>query len=114
MKDAKSRLLAEKKRLETAIKRREAASKRDRQRLFRIDDELHILGLTDLLNIPNAVRIAHRRNEGARGARLNDLSGMLTEIRRTRGTVVFSNGEPWDLPLDEIRSVDKPQGLMLW
>lgn len=103
-------LLAEQKQISAREKRRRKSAEKDSQRWFRIQHEILRLKTAELLNKPDAVQLASRRCEGSKCCHLNDLYGTLTDVRRTRCTVVFSNGESWTFPLDSIRPADDSQG----
>ncbi|MEI8375447.1 MAG: hypothetical protein WCJ35_21720 [Planctomycetota bacterium] len=94
-------------------KRRREANEKDSQRWHHIQDELLRLKTAELLNKPNGVQVAIRRCQGHKCYPLNDLYGTLTNIRRTRCTVVFSNGQSWNMMLESIRPADNLQGCEL-
>jgi hypothetical protein len=108
--DEASRLQAERIRITRCQASRRKAAERDSRRLVEIEDQLRRLRLRELIGKPNAVQLHYRRRPGDKCAHLNDRFGMLTEVRRTRATVDFGNGEIWNMPLDALLPADSFQG----
>ena len=98
---------------EEKIRERRAANERDQQSIFALYRQQHKENLTELVGKANAVRLRHRYQTGDQCAKLNDLSGTLTEIRKTRCSVMFKNGELWNLLLDEVAPMTQEQGFQI-
>jgi hypothetical protein len=108
--DEARRLQDERARIGRRQQSRRKAADRDSRRLVEIEDRLRRLTLQELIGKPNAVQLRYRRAPGDKCARLNDLYGTLTEVRRTRATVDFGKGEIWNMPLDSLLPADAWQG----
>jgi hypothetical protein len=79
----------------------------------RLGRQLHKLELKALLKVEGAVKLECRRPAGTQLAHLNDLTATITGIRQTRADVVFSNGEDWELAIEELAAADTEQGFMV-
>jgi hypothetical protein len=109
---AEAKLRAELACISARGKRRAAAAAKDEKWRFAILHQLEALSLRKLLNVPGGVQTRYRVATG-KDSRLNDAPGTLTEIRRTRGTVLFmvdGQEQRWDFPLSDLKPATEPQG----
>ena len=107
-----ARLKAEKERLEARIKRRREAMEQDQQQCRKICKDIERLRLVQLVNVPDGVRLKYRYQAGHPGARLNDCKGVLTDVRRTRGTIDFGNGGKFTISLSQLMPAN--EGVQGW
>jgi hypothetical protein len=90
-----ARLKAEKERLE-------ARMKQDQQQCRKVCRDIERLRVMQLVNVPDGVRLKYRFQTGHPGARLNDCKGVLTDVRRTRGTVDFGDDGKFTISLSQL------------
>jgi hypothetical protein len=109
-----ARLKAEKEGLEARMQRRRKAMEQDQQQCRKICKDIERLRLVQLVNVPDGVRLEYRYQAGHPGARLNDCKGVLTDVRRRRGTVDFGDGGKFTISLSQLIPANEgKQGLSL-
>jgi len=77
------------------------------ERLIQIEDEIHVLRIKELLNVPGGVVIRYRFSASDRCAKFNESKGTLIQVARTLGTVDFGDGEKWKWPLSRLLPATK-------
>lgn len=104
--------LADRESLRKAIERREAANRRDRGRIIELDAKIADERIRGLCGVTNGVRRRYR--DAHHMPELNDALGTITEVRRTRCTVVYELPDGTettvDAPLDGLLPAGQPQG----
>ena len=85
----RARLDAEKTAIDRRGEKRHQAAERDSKRRQQINEALLRLDCLALLNVAGGVVVRHREPAGTRWAVLNDATGTMKEVRRTRGLVDF-------------------------
>ena len=85
----RARLDAEKTAIDRRREKRHQDAERDTKRRQQINEALLRLDCLALLNVAGGVVVRHREPAGTRWAVLNDATGTMKEVRRTRGLVDF-------------------------
>lgn len=98
----RARLDAEMSRLKERFQRRRQEAERDHKREMAIHDALVRLRCRALLNVAGGVVLRCREPEGSRWSKLNDATGTLVAVRRTRATVDFGELGKVAVALDEL------------
>lgn len=90
----RERLAAEQAAVRERIKRRNRENDKDSDRLIEIADEIHLLEVSMLVGVPDAVR-PKWRCVGDRLEQLNDATGTIIKAGRKWATVEFKPGGRW-------------------
>lgn len=98
----RARLDAELLELKSRADRRRQEANRDHKREVAIHDALLRLRCLELLNVAGGVVLRCREPEGSRWSKLNDATGTLVAVRRTRATVDFGELGKVAVALDEL------------
>lgn len=113
--EQRERLTKEETRLRAKWDRLQKEADRDQRRVDAIKAELCRLEFVELIGKPGAVRVRYRFRLGDRCAVLNDRTGTVLAVRRTRATVDFGDAGRWNWLLGDLLPTEgnKPQGEVL-
>ena len=109
----RDRLISEREEITERRHRRRSEDEGDCKRLRTIEQELHRLSIIELVGKPGAVKPRYRERKGTRCEHLNDLTGTVVEVRRTRALVDFGEGGRWEMPVQWVLPADGTQGFVL-
>lgn len=109
----RDRLLAEMDRIKARCKKRVADNQRDSKRIYAIESELNKLKIVELVGVANAVQLGVRYPANHRCSRLNNLKGTVNQVRRTKASVTFENGERWSWHLENLQPAGEQQGFWI-
>jgi hypothetical protein len=107
MKDTIESLTAEEAKLRNKLKRLREQRDAIEGRLRAIEDQKHRLAIAELVG--KQVRIRTRYPVGDRCHKLNDVAGVLVELKRTRAVVDFGEHGRWRWPIDELLPADQAE-----
>ena len=94
------KLKAELDRLHKRAQKRRAEQEADQKRERVIKTAIDRNKVAELLNVPDGVTVRYRQSSG-RAAGLNDATGTVLEVRRTRCTVLFGDTK-WSFPMENL------------
>lgn len=107
----RSELEAENKKLDARCKKLREERDKISERQSKIRDELHHLSILELVGKPNGVKPRYRYSTDERQAVLNDATGTVLEVRRTRALVDFGAAGKWNMYIVDLATIDAEQGM---
>ncbi len=107
------KLLAEQKKIEARMRRRNEQAQADQKRLYEIKRLLEKAELAKLTGIERGVKIGIRFEPGNPAAKLNHAVGTLVKVNRTCALVDFGELGKWNWPINELVAADARQGVTM-